>query len=121
MNRTVWSLLFFAASLSPAALPVQAQTTEGARLFETHCATCHGNPKSGVKAPDELALWTVAPETIYAALDNGAHAALQGITDAEKREVAFFLGGRRVDVVRNADAALMPNKGTRNSPVGDIA
>ncbi len=121
MNRTVWSLLLFAASLSLAAIPTQAQTTEGARLFETYCATCHGNPRSGVKGPDELALWTATPEAIYAALDKSPHAALQDVTDAEKREVAFFLGGRRVDVVRNADAALMPNKCTGNPSVGDIA
>ena len=110
MNRTVWIVGLLVAGLWPAAASVNAQTSEGIRLFEMHCATCHGNPKSAVAAPDVLSLWKMTPEAIYAALDKAPHTTLQGPTDKDKREIAFNLGGRRVDVTRLTDAKLMPNK-----------
>ncbi|MGD0907783.1 MAG: PQQ-binding-like beta-propeller repeat protein [Candidatus Acidiferrales bacterium] len=121
MNRTVWIVGLLVAGLWPAAASVNAQTSEGIRLFEMHCATCHGNPKSAVAAPDVLSLWKMTPEAIYAALDKAPHTTLQGPTDKDKREIAFNLGGRRVDVTRLTDAKLMPNKCSSNTPVGDIA
>ncbi len=37
------------------------------------------------------------------------------------REVAFYLGRRRVDVAKITDAKLMPNPCPGNSPIGDIS
>ncbi len=45
MKRFSWILAIFIATLWPA-VSSQAQSTKGAVLFETHCATCHGNPNT---------------------------------------------------------------------------
>jgi polyvinyl alcohol dehydrogenase (cytochrome) len=98
-----------------------AQTTKGAVDYEDHCATCHGNPKSATPAPDVLALWKLTPEALYAAQGKGPHSSLQGVSDDDWREVAFYLGRRRVDVAKIADAKLMPNQCPGNSPIGDLS
>jgi polyvinyl alcohol dehydrogenase (cytochrome) len=98
----------------------QAQTTKGAVLFEKNCASCHGNPSSAKPAPEVLALWKLTPEAIYAALGKGSHASLTGVADDDWREVAFYLGRRRVDIAKVTDAKLMPNQCPGNSPIGDL-
>jgi polyvinyl alcohol dehydrogenase (cytochrome) len=98
----------------------QAQTTKGAVLFEKNCASCHGNPSSAKPAPEVLALWKLTPEAVYAALGKGPHATLNGVSDDDWREVAFYLGRRRVDIGKVTDAKLMPNQCPGNSPIGDL-
>ena len=121
MKRSAWILVALMAMLWPAANTLHAQTSDGARLFESHCATCHGNPESTVAAPAVMSLWKMTPEAIYAGLAKAPHTALQGISDSDKRTIAFFLGGRKVGVARYTSASLMPNKCSANAPLGDIA
>jgi polyvinyl alcohol dehydrogenase (cytochrome) len=103
------------------AAPMSAQTADGVRMIETYCASCHGNPASKVKAPDMLSLWKLTSEQVFAALANGPHANLQGITDDEKRQIATALGNRIVGAPEIADAKLMPNKCESNSPITDLS
>ena len=72
-------------------------------------------------APDILSLWKLSPEAIYAASDKAQHASLTDATDADWREVAFYLGRRRVDIAKIADAKLMPNPCPGNSPLGNLS
>jgi len=120
MKRSSWIAASLLAVLSCASA-ARAQTTLGASLFEDHCASCHGNPSSAQKAPDVLSLWRMTPEAIYGSLRKGAHTSLAMVADANLREIAFYLGGRRVDVPKNADAKLMPNPCPGNSPIGDLS
>ena len=117
MKRSVWILIALIGMLWPAGDSARAQTTAGVRLFEQHCATCHGNPKSSVAAPDVLSLWKMTPEAVYAALARGPHTTSPGPADDEKREIAFYLGGRKVDIAQIADAKLMPNKCSSNPSI----
>jgi polyvinyl alcohol dehydrogenase (cytochrome) len=103
------------------AVPLSAQTADGIRLIETHCASCHGNPASTSKAPEMLSLWKSTSEEVYAALAKGSHTSLPGITDAEKREVASTLGNRILGAADVADAKLMPNKCASNPAITDLA
>ncbi len=97
-----------------------AQALTDLRLYEQHCANCHGNPAANSGAPDGLQLRRMTPEAVFAALSNGTHVkafAAQGPTDEEKRLIAGYLGGRKPDVGKLADASLMPNQcKSRNSP-----
>jgi polyvinyl alcohol dehydrogenase (cytochrome) len=121
MKRFAWILAVLIAMLWPVASS-QAQTTKGAIVFEDHCASCHGNPSAAKPAPDVLSLWKMTPEAIYAALGKGAHTTpLTGVADADLREVAFYLGRRRVDIGKITDAKLMPNPCPGNSPLGDLS
>ena len=117
MKRSAWILIALLGMLSTATIPAGAQTTAGVRLFEQHCVTCHGNPKSTVAAPDVLSLWKLTPEAVYAAFSKGPHTTLTGITDDDKREIASYFGGRKVDIAQIADANLMPNKCPGNSSI----
>jgi polyvinyl alcohol dehydrogenase (cytochrome) len=120
MKRFAWILAVLLAMLLPV-VSSQAQTTKGAVVFENNCASCHGNPSAAKPAPDVLSLWKLSPEAIYAALGKGAHTALTGVADADLREVAFYLGRRRVDIGKVTDAKLMPNPCPGNSPLGDLS
>jgi polyvinyl alcohol dehydrogenase (cytochrome) len=99
----------------------KAQTTKGAVLFENQCASCHGNPSSSKPAPEILSLWRMTAETIYAARSKAPHTTLTGVTDADFNEVAFYLGRRRPDIAKIADAKLMVNQCPGNSPIGDLS
>jgi polyvinyl alcohol dehydrogenase (cytochrome) len=89
--------------------PVFAQGVTDLRAFEKRCTSCHGNP-SVAQAPDGLALRKLTPEAVYAAITTGAtHAKLAEVSDDEKRMIAGYLGGRKVDAARLTDAKLMSN------------
>jgi len=120
MKRSAWILAVLIAVLCLAASS-NAQTTKGAVVFENHCASCHGNPSAPTPAPEVLSLWKMTPEAIYAASGKGPHASLAGVSDADFREVAFYLGRRRVDIAKITDAKLMPNQCPGNSPIGDLS
>ena len=107
--------------LLPAANSIFAQSTVGVVSFEKNCATCHGNPKSAVAAPDEQKLRRLLADDIYAALAKGPHVNIQGVPDSEKLEIAAYLGGRRPGVAEIADAKKMPNQCSSNSPITDLS
>jgi len=98
-----------------------AQGIADLRLFEQRCTSCHGNPKGPAGAPDGVQLRKMTPEAVYAALAKPSHPQLQGVSDDEKRMIAGYLGGRKVDVAKLTDARLMPNQCAANAPLGDPA
>ena len=120
MKRSAWILAALSAILFPA-IPSLAQTTKGAVLFENHCASCHGNPSSAAAAPEVLSLWKMSPEAIYGALGKAPHTSLSGLADDDLREIALYLGRRRVDIAKITDAKLMTNPCPGNSPLGNIS
>jgi polyvinyl alcohol dehydrogenase (cytochrome) len=120
MKHCAWILTALIAMLCSTGSS-QAQTTKGAVVFEEHCASCHGNPSSATPAPEVLSLWKMTPEAIYAALGKAPHTTLTGVADDDWREVAFYLGRRRVDIGKITDAKLMPNPCPGNSPIGDLS
>ena len=90
---------------------VSAQTVASLRLYEQHCATCHGNPSGPKNAPDGMHLRQLSAEAVYQAIAKvPAHASSASLTDDENRLIAFYLGGRKVDVAEIAKAQHMPNQ-----------
>ena len=86
------SLFFVLLLVAP--VPSRAQTTDGAALFDKHCAACHGG--AGVeRAPSQDALRQRSPESILTALVSGVMTA-QGaqLTEREQRAVAEYVSGR---------------------------
>ena len=77
------------------ATPAGAQT-EGAALFDRHCAMCHVGGDTG-RAPSRDALRERTPESILNALVGGVMMT-QGatLTDTERRTVAEYLAGRAI-------------------------
>jgi hypothetical protein len=101
--------------------PTSAQTVADLRLFEQNCTSCHGNPKLP-KAADGLQLRRITAEAIYAAITAGqTHAGLSALKDGDKRLIAGYLGGRKVDAAHLTDAKLMPNQCTTNATIDSLS
>src|SRR5262249_26871092 len=85
-----------------------AQAPNGAALFNDHCATCHA--AGDQRTPSVAALRQRTPEAILDALLTGAMRQ-QGseLTDAERRAVAAFLGGRAPAASASTDAGRCAN------------
>jgi polyvinyl alcohol dehydrogenase (cytochrome) len=115
-------LILSALMIAPllAANSALAQATTDLRAFEKQCTSCHGNP-SVPQAPDGLALRKMTSEAVYAAITTGAtHAALKDIKDDEKRMIAGYLGGRKVDAAKLTDAKLMSNPCPANPAISSL-
>jgi polyvinyl alcohol dehydrogenase (cytochrome) len=84
------------------AAPLMAQSRDGEAVFQSACASCHAQPAPDSRAPNLEALRQLAPETIVTALTTG-NMFRQGstLTDAERRAVAGFVGGRPVGSARS--------------------
>ena len=89
-------LITACALLSPCAV-FEAVAQDGAAAFQTHCATCHFAQSAAQNAdvPSIEALRSLPPEAILNSLLNG-RMRIQGtpLTEADRRAVAEFLGGR---------------------------
>lgn len=124
-----WLLISVALTMTTLLLAgksTQAQGIADLRLFEKSCTGCHGAANAPPGAPDGLQLRKLTPEAVYAALGKGAHAQMTDVSDDDKRMIAAYLGGRKVDVGKVTDAKLMPNQcpsnpGSSNAPLRDIA
>src|SRR5581483_3493461 len=92
--------------------PAQQRLSEstGVTLFASHCTQCHGIVPVE-HAPAEATIRSMPPESIYAAITTGTMAAnAASLTDAEKRLLAEFMGGRKLDKDDVGDARNMPNR-----------
>lgn len=82
----------------------------GDDIYQAKCAKCHSNPAVTGRAPNESALMRLSPETIYAAVTTGPMAtAAQSLSDADKRVLAAYLGGRPLDLRDTGSAKAMAN------------
>jgi polyvinyl alcohol dehydrogenase (cytochrome) len=81
----------------------------GTRLFNDHCASCHGNPQVE-RAPSPVSLKQMVPEHIYEVITTGAMQSMAAdLTDQQKRDIAEYLGGRKLDSKDVGAAKNMPN------------
>src|SRR5271157_1726621 len=87
------------AGQPPAGQPALVRGTEmaGANAFRAHCEVCHGTMAS---APSIAMLRKMSPERIYQALTTGAmrnQAQEAKLTDADMRDIAAWMGGRKLE------------------------
>src|SRR3974390_987779 len=92
----------------------------GTHLFNDHCANCHGNPQSE-RAPSPATLKQMLPEHVYEVITTGAMKNMAvGLTDQQKRDIAEYLGGRKLDSTEVGAAKNMPNLCSINTPIQDL-
>jgi len=98
-----------------------AESPQTVRLFELTCVSCHGKAQKP-PIPDPTALRQMTPEAIYQVLsaDRQHLQAMPKLTDADKREVAEFAGGRNMMEGLVADASKMPNVCKANPPITSL-
>jgi polyvinyl alcohol dehydrogenase (cytochrome) len=121
--RRPWVLsLLSAAAVLLSGPVISAQTVVSLRLYERHCASCHGNPAGPKNAPDGMQLRKLSSDAIYDAIAKlPAHSNLQSISDDDKRLIAYYIGGRKVGVADLADAKRMPNQCAATKPINALA
>ncbi len=97
-------------------------TTEGAgsTIFGNYCETCHGNPKVD-SAPSPAILKQMTPEHIYQSLTVGVMVKMaQGLTDQQMRDIAEWVGGRKLGAAESGDARKMSNVCAGNPPIHSL-
>lgn len=92
----------------------------GLTYFQTKCMSCHRENDSS-KAPSARRIRQMTPEQIYAVVakpNRPEHD--QGLTDAQKRRMAEFMGGyRQIGSVEAGDPKNFPNHCSSNPPMSD--
>jgi polyvinyl alcohol dehydrogenase (cytochrome) len=110
------SIMLLAASVSAQRL----SESTGINLFASHCTQCHGVIPVE-RAPTEATIRAMTPERIYEAITTGSMKAnAANLTDDEKRLLAEFMGGRKLDKDDAGDAKNMPNQCASHPPVADL-
>jgi polyvinyl alcohol dehydrogenase (cytochrome) len=130
--RTLYAALIasvlLAGALTPIAtgqtggqpLPVRLSEGAGSTIFGNFCENCHGNPKVD-SAPAPSVLKQMTPERIYLALTQGDMVKIsQGLTDQQKRDIAEWVGGRKLGAAESGDAKKMTNVCASNPPIRDL-
>jgi len=110
------------ATAAPVHPPAQRGGGEGAgsTIFGNYCENCHGNPKVA-EAPSPGTLRQMSPEKIYSALTEGDMKVIaQSLTDIQKRDIAEWVGGRKLGSSASGDAKSMSNACPNNPPIKDL-
>src|SRR4051812_27880900 len=92
----------------------------GVNLFKNNCTACHGATPVE-HAPAEATIKQMPPERIYEAITTGSmknNAA--SLSDADKRLLAEYMGGRKLDKEGVGDIKNMPNACASNPAVRDL-
>ena len=102
---------------APCLLAQRLSESTGVNLFKNNCTKCHGiTPVE--HAPTEATIKQMPPERIYAAITTGSmkeNAA--ALSDADKRLLAEYMGGRKLDKEDAGDMKNMPNACATHPPV----
>lgn len=95
-------------------------TTEGAgsTIFGNYCEQCHGKIET---APSPAMMKKLTPEHIYEKLTTGSMVPMaKDLTDQQKRDIAEWVGGRKLGAGAVGDAKKMPNQCSTNGDVKSL-
>ena len=124
MKRRVFTLfiadfvLFFLPVLPVSAQEKEAATPalQGQGFFFENCSSCHKNANEAPQAPSQQSLMRMTPEAVLSALTTGPMSVqAKNLTDAQKRLIAIYLGGRPLGSTEAGDAKVMANRCASNS------
>jgi polyvinyl alcohol dehydrogenase (cytochrome) len=122
-TKAIWAALIFADLMLAPVVQGQAQRlseSTGVTLFLNNCTSCHGTPPVE-HAPDQSAIKQMPPERIYEAITTGPMKTMAAkLTDDEKRLLAEYMGGRKLDRSDAGDAKNMPNVCPAHPPVKNM-
>jgi polyvinyl alcohol dehydrogenase (cytochrome) len=107
--------------LASSALAQRLSESTGLNLFQINCTSCHGvTPVE--HAPTEATIKTMSPESTYEAITTGLMKNMAAsLNDNDKRLLAEYLGGRKLDKEDAGDAKNMPNVCSSHPPVRDLS
>ena len=124
--RNVSRLLLIATVALLAGGQVFAQglsESTGLGQYFNNCASCHeGTDPTAHQAPTTAALKQMTPERILDVLTTGAmRTNAANVSDQDKRLIAEWLGGRKLDTDLTGAAEKMPNQCTTHPPVRNLS
>ena len=105
---------------APGVFAQRLSESTGLSVFQNSCTSCHGaNPVE--HAPSEATLKTMSPESIYDAITTGVMKNMAAsLNDNDKRLIAEYLGGRKLDKDDAGDIKNMPNACPGRMPAIDL-
>jgi len=105
-------------SQQPPAAPTRITEGAGSTIFGNACGSCHGKLE---EAPKPEILKKLTPEKIYEALTTGnMRNQAANLSDQQKRDIAEWVGGRKLGATGNGDAKIMSNPCSVNPPITDL-
>src|SRR5215216_4427330 len=115
-------ILFIALNMLAVAFAQQRLSeSTGVNLFTNNCLKCHGSPPVD-RAPTEAIIKQMPPERIYEAITSGSMKNMAAsLSDDDKRLLAEYMGGRKLDKAEVGDAKNMPNVCASHPPVRDLS
>ena len=97
------------SSRSAASASAQSESA-GVNQYFTNCASCHESNDPGHQAPKTAVLKRMTPERILEAMTTGSmRTAAAAVSDQDKRLIAEWVAGRKLDTDLVGAAAKMPN------------
>lgn len=105
----------------PAAEAQGLSESTGVSQYFTNCARCHESTESH-EAPRTSVLKQMTPERIYESLTTGTmRTQAATLSDQDKRVIAEWVGGRKIDLELAGAAEKMPNACATHPPVRDLS
>ena len=106
-----WSVVVFVTMLAWAASAAAQSESAGVSQYFSNCASCHESNEPGHQAPKTSVLKQMAPERILEIMTTGSMRNMAAaLSDQDKRLIAEWVGGRKLDTELVGAAGKMPNK-----------
>src|SRR5689334_7447509 len=110
----------FVLLAAPYGVAQRLSESTGVNLFKNNCTSCHGVVPVE-RAPSEASIKQMPPERIYEAITTGVMKNMaQKLSEDEKRLLAEYMGGRKLDKADAGDMKNMPNPCAAHPPVKDM-
>jgi polyvinyl alcohol dehydrogenase (cytochrome) len=108
--RRAWSGFVFASVVAWATSSFAQSESTGVNQYFNNCASCHESNEPGRQAPPTSALKRMTPEHILEVLTTGSmRSAAAAVTDEDKRLIAEWVAGRKLDTDLVGSAEKMKN------------
>ena len=109
-GQRAWRAIVFASVLALAASASAQSESAGVNQYFTNCASCHESNDPGHQAPKTAVLKKMTPERILEVMTTGSmRNAAAALSDQDKRLIAEWVAGRKIDTDLVGAAEKMPN------------
>lgn len=118
LGQSIRIALLAAQALAwPAFLGAQSESA-GVTQYFVYCASCHESTDPAHQAPKTAVLKQMTPEHVLEVMTTGTmRTAAAAVSDADKRLIAEWVGGRKIDGDLVGAAEKMPNMCSAHPPV----
>src|SRR5258706_216529 len=117
-----WSAIVFASIFWRATSASAQSESAGVNQYFTNCASCHESNEPGHQAPPTSVLKKMTPERIIEVMTTGSmRSAAAALSDQDKRLIAEWVAGRKLDSDQAGAAEKMANICAAHPPVRESA